>query len=590
MPGVIGVRRLSELFSELKRRNVFRVAIAYLVVGWATLQIVTSIVEPLRLPEWTDTLVIVLLIVGFPIATILAWAFEITPEGVKKEADVDREHSLTRQTGRKLDLIIIGILVAALSYFVWESRFATDADSEADTLTAETGQSADKSIAILPFTDMSAAGDQEYFGDGIAEELLNVLAKVDGLSVASRTSAFGFKGKDASIPEIAAQLKVDHILEGSVRRAGNTIRVTAQLIDVASDRHLWSKTYDRQLDDIFRIQDEIAAAIASELKVAMGADISATSHQGIESVEAYDLYLSGIYHWNKRSPAGLRRAVEIFEQVTTMAPDYARGYAGLAAALDVLPDYTTANYKHSHDKARAAVARALELDPNLVEAVASQASLLTDFRDRRGEAEDWYLRAIELDPKYPTVHHWYGLSLAAFGRNDEGIEELKIAHRLDPASIPIESSLAGLYRVQKDFASALFHSQQLMARVPEHLSALEGIFLTNLYLGETEASLPALRLYIARLGEDPDIADRFIAGIADETKRLEAVAAVEQLAENITRPDKADFLAILFAFSGDIERAIDMLEIVQRHTTTVYAPVFDPYQDNPRFIALKESW
>jgi TolB-like protein len=532
----------------------------------------------------------VLLIVGFPIAVILAWAFEITPEGVKKESEVDRDNSITRQTGRKLDLIIIGVLIAALTYFIWESRFATDTGDEPDTVAEDSAQSTEKSIAILPFADMSAAGDQEYFGDGIAEELLNVLAKVDGLSVASRTSAFGFKGTDASIPEIAAQLKVDHILEGSVRRAGNTIRVTAQLIDVASDRHLWSETYDRQLDDIFRIQDEIAAAIASALKVALGADISATSHRGIESVEAYDLYLSGIYHWNKRTPAGLRRAVEIFEQVTMMAPDYARGHAGLAATLDVLPDYTSADYQHSHDKARTAVARALELDPNLVEAVASQASLLTDFRERRGEAEDWYLRAIELDPKYPTAHHWYGLSLAAFGRNEEGIEELKIAHRLDPASIPIESSLSGLYVVQKDFASALFHSQQLMARVPEHLSALYGVFQINLYLREYEESLPALRLFIAQLGEDPNIADRFIAGIADETKRPEAVAAVEQLAETLTRPDMADFLAFLFAFSGDIERAIDTLEIVQRRTTTIYEPVFDPYLDNPRFIALRENW
>jgi TolB-like protein/Flp pilus assembly protein TadD len=463
-------------------------------------------------------------------------------------------------------------------------------DSEPDTIAEESKQGTEKSIAILPFTDMSAEGDQEYFGDGIAEELLNVLAKVDGLSVSSRTSAFGFKGKDASIPEIAAQLKVDHILEGSVRKAGNTIRVTAQLIDVASDRHLWSETYDRQLDDIFKIQDEIASAIAAELKVALGTDISATSHKGIESIEAYDLYLSGIYHWNKRSPEGLYRAVEIFEQVTAMAPAYARGYAGLAAALDVLPDYTSADYKHSHDKAREAVARALELDPNLVEAVTSMASLLTDFRERRGEAEDWYLRAIELDPKYPTVHHWYGLSLAAFGRNEEGIEELKIANRLDPASIPIESSLAGLYIVQKDFASALFHAQQLMARVPEHLSSLEGIALINLHLGDTERSLPALRLYIARLGEDPNIADRFIAGIADEAKRPEAVAAVEQLAETLTRRDRADLLAILFAFSGDIERAIDMLEIVKRRTTTIFEPVFDPYHDNPRLIALKENW
>jgi len=239
------------IFRELKRRNVFRVAIAYAIVAWLLIEVTATTFPILKLPDWSVTLVTALVLVGFPLALIFAWAFEITPEGLKKEKDVDRDQSITYITGRKVDYFIIAVLVLVVGFFTFD-KFVLDPSRDAGLVQAtpeaiteqatesDKARTADKSIAVLPFVNMSDDAGNEYFSDGISEELLNVLVKVEGLRVASRTSSFSFKGKDISIPGIAKELNVDHVLEGSVRKAGNTVRITAQLIDVRTDRHLWS--------------------------------------------------------------------------------------------------------------------------------------------------------------------------------------------------------------------------------------------------------------------------------------------------------------------------------------------------------------
>ena len=233
------------LFSELKRRNVFRVGIAYLIVAWLTLQVTDIVVPILELPDVFDRGVLLLLAIGFPFALIFAWAFEMTPEGVKKEKDVDRAVSITQHTGRKLDFIIIGVLTVAVAIFALDKFVWTESV-------------APKTIAVLPFVNMSDDSEQEYFSDGLSEELLNLLAQIPELRVTSRTSAFSFKGKDATIAEVGRTLDVEHVLEGSVRRSGDTIRITAQLINVSTDTHVWSDSWDRDFQDVFVIQDEIA--------------------------------------------------------------------------------------------------------------------------------------------------------------------------------------------------------------------------------------------------------------------------------------------------------------------------------------------
>jgi TolB-like protein len=290
------------LFDELKRRNVFRVGFAYLVLGWVLLQVVDVVLPILELPDWVARLVLLLLSVGFPIVLIFAWAFELTPEGIKREKDVDRSQSITPQTGRKLDRVVIGILAVAVIVLLLD-RFretrvtnVTEPENVSGPIVVPDSDStrAETSIAVLPFLNMSDDENNEYFSDGISEELLNVLVRIEGLRVPSRTSSFNFKGSDKNIAEIGRELKVDHVLEGSVRKAGDRIRVTAQLIDVKTDTHLWSDSYTRQVDDIFAVQDEIAKAIVTALQITLsGEEQNSISSHSTSNVAAYNKYLQG---------------------------------------------------------------------------------------------------------------------------------------------------------------------------------------------------------------------------------------------------------------------------------------------------------
>ncbi len=272
------------LFNELKRRNVFKVAIAYIVVAWLVMQVADVVVNNIEAPGWVFQVLLLFLALGLPFAIIFAWAFEMTPDGLKREHEVDRSQSITGDTGRKLDFTIIGVLVLALGYFAWD-KFVLSVDREAALVeaarqevsaqvaseeaekpqTTESGQS----IAVLPFVNMSSDTEQEYFSDGLSEELLNLLAKIPELRVTSRSSAFSYKGKDFKIADVGRELGVAHVLEGSVRKAGNQVRITAQLIEVENDTHLWSETYDRSLDNIFAIQDEISSAVVDPLKITL---------------------------------------------------------------------------------------------------------------------------------------------------------------------------------------------------------------------------------------------------------------------------------------------------------------------------------
>ncbi len=290
-------------FRELKRRNVFRVAVAYAVVGWLLVEVASVLFPTFEAPAWVMKVFATVIILGFPLAMFFAWAYEITPEGLKKEKDIDRSQSITTRTGRKIDYMIIGLLSVAVVFFASTHQWSGEGESTDKTETGETAAVAEQSIAVLPFVNMSDDPANEYFSDGIAEELLNVLVRVEGLRVASRTSSFSFKGKGISIPNIARELNVNHVLEGSVRKAGNTVRITAQLIDVRTDSHLWSATYDRELEDIFAIQDEIAGHIVQALKIALGAgeqESMAHVQKPTENLEAYELYLRGRYFWQRR--------------------------------------------------------------------------------------------------------------------------------------------------------------------------------------------------------------------------------------------------------------------------------------------------
>jgi len=453
------------LFNELKRRNVFKVSIVYVIVAWLIMQVADVIINNIEAPVWVFGVILLLLSVGLPLIVLFAWAFELTPEGVKKARDVDPEASVTASTGQKINYVIIGLLVVALSYFVWERQQTTaptetvlmeDKRRDAGAVTAP----AEMSIAVLPFADMSAEGDQEYFSDGISEELLNVLMRVEGLQVASRTSSFVFKGQNQNVSQIAGELGVGHILEGSIRKSGNRVRITAQLIDAGTDRHLWSETYDRELVDIFAIQDEIANAIVIALKRALGVDVAVSDVKAVsvtaatKNISAYDLYLKARALFIAR--IDMADSVQMFEQAVALDPDFARAWEGLAAVLTVMPDWGFSDDRDYIAQAETAARRAIEIEPGLSLAYAvlgnnafEEVPIVWDTVFGN------YERAINNDPTNATVLLWRGIARASLGYLDQAMEDYAACVVIDPAYQNCHAHQASIHSLKGEHEASL---------------------------------------------------------------------------------------------------------------------------------------
>ena len=386
---------MGDLFNELRRRNVVRVGIAYVVVGWLIIEAIDTIAPRLGMPEWVPTFFIIAVLVGLPIVLLFSWAYEVTPEGVKRTEEVDASASITHSTGRKLDRVIIVTLVLALGYFIWERQ----------SLVSEVGgpQSSAHltSIAVLPFVNMSADRDQEYFSDGITEELLNALVRVPGLQVAARTSAFSYKGLNRDVREIGKELGVETIVEGSVRRAGDDLRITAQLVRVADGFHLWSEIFDRKYENVFAIQEEIAFAIADAVQAPLGLASGSLVSNRMTNMAAYDQYLQARRLIRERGE-GLGEAVLILHQVLADEPNFAPAWAAMAVAKQVLPDYMSSfngkpvNAMRFLSEAELAATKAVELDHNLAAAHHALANTLRG-RGAHVAAEEEYKKAYALD-------------------------------------------------------------------------------------------------------------------------------------------------------------------------------------------------
>ncbi len=426
-------------FKELKRRNVIRVAIAYAIVGWLLVEVASVVLPTLLLPDWTLRILVLFVILGFPLALIFAWAYELTPEGLKKEKDVDRSESITHITGRKLDYLIIAVLVFALGYFAFDkfvldpSRDAELVQTTTEAVTEQAAETADKSIAVLAFADLSPEGDQEYFSDGISEELLNLLAQLPGLRVAARTSSFQFKGQHEDIAKIADALNVSHILEGSVRKSGNKLRITAQLIKADDGFHLWSSSYDRELDDIFAVQDEIAGAIIDVLKVKLalvaGEAVQPTVIKAANS-DAYDAYLQGRELIRLRYQENLEDAVRHLERSLRLDNNFAPAHAQLAIAITL----SASTLEEKKQKAIGYLDRAQELEPDLAEAHGGRA-LLANFSADYESTVEHARRALALNPSYSDAMNWLYIALARLGRYEEADATLKQMLVTDPLTM-----------------------------------------------------------------------------------------------------------------------------------------------------------
>jgi TolB-like protein/Tfp pilus assembly protein PilF len=458
-------------FAELKRRNVYRVGIAYVVVAWLALQALDIVVPIMRAPEWFSQLVLILLVIGLPFALIFAWAFEMTPEGLKREKDVDRTESITQETGQRISRLTTTVLVLAVGFLLIDKFFLgdpvpasdTDAITPAETVVAE---ETTPSIAVLPFANMSADENSTYFSDGLADTLLHMLAQIREIRVAARTSSFQFRDQNTDITEIAAALNVGTILEGSVQRAGNKIRVTAQLIEAETGFHLWSGNYDRDLDDIFAIQDEIANEVVAALKVSLlGEAADVLAHDQTDSLEAYTAYLLGINDFDQGSFAGLESAEQRLLEAVRLDPDYAAAWSKLAVTYSQMADIGLGSETDLYQQAHDAASRAIDLDETSAEAIAVLGIVELSNGDDEA-AEQLLSRSIELSPSDMTARSYYAILLDRRGEARRATEVLRESLLFDPLSTDIYNTLSFHYRQMGDYGAATDAASKLREIVP----------------------------------------------------------------------------------------------------------------------------
>ena len=539
-------------FAELKRRNVFRVGIAYAITAWLLIQVSDILLESIGAPPWIMQTMFVVLAAGFIIALFFAWAFELTPEGVKKEKDVDRNASIAPKTGQKLNLGIVALLVVTLAYVAYdklvldgllEDNPSTAVEStqpgsdhfsqqvsvpptvaneksaltpvEADPDPVETTQ---KSIVVLPFINMSNDPEQEFFSDGLSEELLNVLAQIKDLRVISRTSAFAFKGKDVDIPTIAAQLNVTHVLEGSVRKAGDDVRITAQLIEVTTDSHLWSDAYNRKLENVFEIQEEISKAIAAELRVTLGT--SGNTGKPTDNLEAWQLFLRGRHLYQNRGEAQLERAIELLKQAVALDPGFADAWANLAAASMVYAYGQEEGHEDLYRSGQQAALRAIEIDPD--NGFAHAYIGLMHMGDFSWEAAMQELElAISLNPNETNSLLWTGITLMNLGYIDESIAMFQQAEDLDPVFTNVHNWLAMTYGVKGDFESMRRYVQKIQRLDPDFV--MDNLSNFELGTGDLDTAEETMRAAdIKYIGTDVLVVAMFSA-LRDPARKDEVV-------------------------------------------------------------------
>src|SRR5256886_528741 len=417
-------------FAELKRRNVYKVAVAYAVIGWVIAQIATQIFPFLEIPNWVVRLVIVLVMIGFPIALVIAWAFEATPEGIKRTEDVDLSGERVPKKHAWIYVVVIGGAISIALFFL--GRYTAR-----DTAGAARTELSTKSIAVLPFDNLSRDPDNAFFAEGVQDEILTRLAKVADLKVIARTSTQRFKSAPENLPDIAKQLGALNILEGSVQKVNDQVRVNVQLINALTNAHLWAEIYDRKLSDIFAVQSDIAKTIADQLQAKLtGSEKQMIAAQPTTDTTAYELYHKGRSLWGKRTGDNIPKAIAFYEQAIARDPNYALAYAGLSSAYILSPFYAGADRREAGSKAKEAALKALRLDPNLAEAHTALGKVLFFSEIDLAGAMREYKRAVELKPNDADAHHWYGNdALSAVGQFDEAIVEGRRSVELDPLSV-----------------------------------------------------------------------------------------------------------------------------------------------------------
>jgi TolB-like protein len=546
------------------------------VVAWVLLQAIDFALDIISAPNWVMQVFFLAGLVGLPIVLIFAWVFEMTPEGIKRESEVDRSQSVTQNTGRRLDRTIITFLAFAVVLLLVE-RFVTDEEAPAST-PAEPVQSVTsaaqekpgtptpedglRSVAVLPFVNMSSDPEQEYFSDGLSEELLNRLAKNDQLRVAARTSSFQFKGKNLDISDIGKQLNVDHVLEGSVRKAANRLRITAQLIQVDSGYHLWSDTYEREINDVFAIQDDIAVAITQALEAELGTTSIQTRTQPTDNLEAYQVYLQARYLLAKRGEANMLKAGELFEQAANLDPTFSKAWSGMAYTYSLMTGYSTVfSTQAAWDKVKPAAEKAISYDPNNAEAYAAlaRANIEDDYKTKLRLFE----KAYELAPNNADVVNLYADFMVVIG--DFGTAERleQEAIELDPLAAVHYSDMAFVLSPLHRYEEALVFGKTSASLEPDSIDRSDSLVTGLITTGQFDEAIKVIKHFEQHPDTDADLTNLWWCLLYytqnDEQKLREKVAERMKHVDVGSKFDIA-ITALFTAWLDGTEAALPLLE------------------------------
>jgi TolB-like protein/Tfp pilus assembly protein PilF len=581
-----------DFFSELKRRNVYKVAVAYIVAAWALSQGIAQVFPVFDVPNWAIRSIVMLIIAGLPVALALAWMFEITPQGIKRTATAD---AMPGATGRKkyiwIYIVVIGAAISIGLFFLgrYSATNRTARQSEPATVPQ-------KSIAVLPFESLSEDKSNAYFAEGVQDEILTRLAKVAALKVISRTSTQQFKSAPENLPQIAKELGVTNILEGSVQKVKDQVRVNVQLINALSDAHLWAEIYDRKLTDIFSVESDIAKAIAENLEAKLtGSEKREISKKPTENSEAYELYLKGRFFWNKRTSADMKTALGYFEQAANVDPNYAVAYAGMADCYLLLPLYGGGVPTEMYPKAIAMAQQAVALDPNLGEPHASLGLVhaLFDFDFPASVRE--FEEALRLNPNYAIAHHWFGDSvLPALGEFDRANAEAKRALELDPLSIVNNTDTGTVYWITGRYQEAVTQFQKAIEMDPRNYTAHWGLGQALERVGDLAGAIAEYEK-ATQLDDDPlplGLLGAAKAKAGDRTGALSILDKLQEIAKQRYVPDYS--FALIHLALGQKDDAMKWLESsYAKHQPDLnwvrVDPDLRPLRGDARFEALAEK-
>jgi len=577
------------------------VAVLSVIAAWLLLQVTDVLSSLLTVPDWTGSLVVLLLILGFFPAMIFSWVYEMTPEGLKKEKDIDRSRSITPETGHKINILIIVMLALAIGAVVVD-RLMPEAERVAETPVVEEAEETDqadpaqlaaakfapapdRSIAVLPFVNMSDDAGNEFFSDGISEELLNLLAKIPELQVTSRSSAFAFKGEKIDIPEVAQKLNVAHILEGSVRKAGNQVRITAQLIEARSDTHIWSETYDRTLDNIFAIQDEIAAEVVQQLKVTLLGEAPKVRET---NPQAYALSLQARHLDRQGTVEAWKQAIELYQQALIIAPDYAPAWAGLANIYSGLASQGEWAVDEGNALAREAANKALALDAGYAPVHDSLGTIAMAVDQDLAAAAAHYERALALDPGNSDILGNAAVLARSLGRPEQATALLEYAIDRDPVNPTHHFYLGVNYRYAGRLDAALVSLQTALALSPGRIGVHANIGDVLLLKGQPVEALAAIQ-------QESSIWRLIFLPMAYHAlgQTTEADAALNEVIDTYER-EAAYNIAYVFAYRGEADQAFEWLDKAVAYkdpglTDIAVEEYFSSLYGDPRWLPFLES-